>query len=40
MLTIKFLFTINSHKKTIQSKHYLQFRSIKKRFILIRKKFI
>ena len=30
MLTIKILFTINSLKKTIPSKHYLQFLLIKK----------
>ena len=30
MLTIKILFTINSLKKTIPSKHYLQFLSLKK----------
>ena len=36
MLTIKILFTINSlekKKKTIHSKHYLQFLSIKKHLI-------
>ena len=31
MLTIKILFTINSLKKTIPSKHYLQFLSFKKK---------
>ena len=30
MLTIKILFTVNSLKKTIPSKHYLQFFSFKK----------
>ena len=30
MLTIEILFTINSLKKTILLKHYLQFRSFKK----------
>ena len=30
ILTIKILFTINSLKKTILSKHYLQFLSFKK----------
>ena len=40
MRTIKILFTINSLKNTIPSKHYLQFLSIKKHLNLIRKKFI
>ena len=30
MLTVNILFTINSLKKAIPSKHYLQFLSIKK----------
>ena len=38
ILTIKILFTINSLKKTISSKHYLQFLSLKKHLVLIRKK--
>ena len=38
MLTIKILFTINSRKKTIPSKHHLQFLSFKKKnLVLIRK---
>ena len=38
MLTIKILFTINSLKGTIPSKHYLQFLSLrKKQSVLIRK---
>ena len=38
MLTIKILFTINSLKKTIPSKHYLQFLSLRKKHsVLIRK---
>ena len=38
MLTIKILFAINSLKKTIPSKHYLQFLSFKKKhLVLIRK---
>ena len=38
MLTIKILFTINSLKKTVLSKHYLQFLSLKKKeLVLIRK---
>ena len=41
MLTIKILFTITSlKKKTISSKHYLQFLPLKKPLVLIRKKFI
>ena len=40
MLTIKILFTINSLKKTILSKDYLQFLSLKKCLVLIRKKLI
>ena len=38
MLTIKILFTINSLKKTLPSKYYLQFLSFKKKhLVLIRK---
>ena len=38
MLTIKIPFTINSLKKTIPSRHYLQFLSFKKKLlVLIRK---
>ena len=38
MLTIKILFTINSLKKTIPSKHYLKFLSLRKKHsVLIRK---
>ena len=33
MLTIKILFTINSLKETIPSKHYLQFFSLRKKTI-------
>ena len=42
MLTIKILFTINSlKKKTIPSKHYLQFLSLKKKHLVLDwKKFI
>ena len=43
MLTIKILSTINSLKKTIPSRHYLQFLSFKrkkKHLVLIKKKFI
>ena len=42
MLTIKIQFTITSllKKKTISSKHYLQFLPLKKTLVLIRKKFI
>ena len=38
MLTIKILFTINSLKKTIPSKHYLQFLLIKKKTLNFDKK--
>ena len=39
MLTIKILFTINSLKKTIPSKHYLQFLSFwLEKILLIKKK--
>ena len=38
ILTMKILFTINSvKKKTIPSRHYLQFLSFKKKTVLIRK---
>ena len=44
MLTIKIQFTITSlfkkKKKTISSKHYLQFLPLKKPLVLIRKKII
>ena len=38
MLSINILFTINSVRTTIPSKHHLQFLSFKKRLFLIRKK--
>ena len=38
MITITILLTIISPKNTIPSKHYLQFLSIKKHLVLIRKK--